>query len=193
MELVFATNNKHKIEEVQHLLKKDVHLLSLEDIHCKEELPETGDTLQANASQKAKYVYGKFHVNCFADDTGLEIEALDGRPGVYSARYAGEEKSADKNIKKVLGELEGIKNRKAFFKTIISLIINDKEYLFEGIVKGTISNEIRGIKGFGYDPIFVPEGYDISFAEMPLEEKNKISHRARAVKKLAEFLNTLKG
>jgi XTP/dITP diphosphohydrolase len=191
MELVFATNNKHKIEEVRHLLKNNVRLLNLQDINCNEELLETGDTLEANASQKAKYVHEKFKVNCFADDTGLEIDALNGEPGVYSARYAGEERNAEKNIQKVLEKLKGIQNRKAHFKTIISLIINNKEHLFEGKVKGTISTELKGNKGFGYDPIFIPEGYEKSFAEMSLEEKNKISHRAIAVKKFAEFLNNL--
>lgn len=191
MELVFSTNNRHKIEEVQPLLKHGVRLLSLEDIGCNEELPETGNTLAANASQKARYVSDKFKVNCFADDTGLEIEALNGRPGVYSARYAGEEKSAEKNIKKVLQELKGIENRKACFKTVISLIINNKENLFEGEVNGAISAELKGGKGFGYDPIFIPNGYDRSFAEMTLEEKNKISHRGIAVRKLVEFLNSM--
>lgn len=190
MELVFATNNGHKIQEVRQLLKQHVQLLSLQDIGCSEELPETGNTLEANAVQKARYVHDKFKANCFADDTGLEIESLNGDPGVYSARYAGEEKSAEKNIQKVLEKLTGIQNRKAVFKTIISLIINNKEYLFEGIVKGNISTELKGKMGFGYDPIFIPEGYTISFAEMTLEEKNRISHRARAVNKLAEFLNS---
>jgi XTP/dITP diphosphohydrolase len=193
MELVFATNNKHKIEEVQHLLKDNFKLRSLQDINCTEELPETGDTLESNALQKARYVHQQFGVNCFADDTGLEIEALNGRPGVYSARYAGEKKSAEKNIEKVLSEMKNVHHRSAYFKTIISLIINDKEYLFKGKVNGEISTDLKGKKGFGYDPIFIPNGYNKSFAEMSLEEKNKISHRAVAVKKLAEFLNNLKG
>lgn len=192
MKLVFATNNKHKIEEVQHLLKENFQLRSLQNIGCKEELPETGTTLEANASQKAKYIYEKFGVNCFADDTGLEIEALNGQPGVYSARYAGEEKSAEKNIEKVLSTMKNITNRNAFFKTIISLIINNKNYLFEGLIQGTISTEVKGINGFGYDPIFIPIGYSKSFAEFSLEEKNKISHRGIAIRKLAEFLNNLK-
>lgn len=190
MKLVFATNNRHKIEEVQHLLKGDVQLLSLQDINCREELPETGDTLAANAIQKASYVHEKFNADCFADDTGLEIEALNGRPGVYSARYSGEEKSAEKNMKKVLKEMQGIQNRQAYFKTVISLIINNKQYLFEGTVNGNISTELKGAKGFGYDPIFIPDGHGRSFAEMTLEEKNKISHRGVAVKKLAAFLNS---
>lgn len=192
MELVFATNNKHKIEELQHLLKGTIRLQSLKDIGCEEELEETGDTLAANAGQKAKYVHAKYGVNCFADDTGLEIEALKGAPGVYSAHYAGEERSAEKNMDKVLKEMKGMDNRTAIFKTVISLIINNKEYLFEGIVKGKILTEKRGEKGFGYDPIFIPEGSDRSFAEMPLEEKNRISHRALAVQKLIAFLNSLK-
>ena len=177
--------------EVQHLLKNKIELLSLQDINCTDELPETGNTLQENALQKARYVHSKFAVNCFADDTGLEIEALNGRPGVYSARYGGEEKSAEKNIEKVLTEMKGINKRNAFFTTVISLIINNKIHLFEGKIGGIISTEIKGNSGFGYDPLFIPAGHTKSFAEMSLEEKNKISHRAIAVKKLAEFLNTL--
>ncbi|MBI4947161.1 MAG: non-canonical purine NTP diphosphatase [Bacteroidetes bacterium] len=202
MNLVFATNNKHKIEEVQQLLQTKIHLLSLGDIHCNEELPETGNTLEENASQKTNYVHKKFGTDCFADDTGLEIEALNGKPGVLSARYAGEKKDSDKNIQKVLQEMKNIKNRKARFRTIISLIIGHKEYLFEGIVDGIIAEDKHGEKGFGYDPIFIPqplppspagEGLGVrwmrSFAEMSLEEKNTISHRAIAVRKLADFLN----
>jgi XTP/dITP diphosphohydrolase len=205
MDLVFATNNKHKIEEVQHLLQNKFRILSLRDIKCEEDLPETGNTLEANASQKANYIYKKFGADCFADDTGLEIDALNGKPGVLSARYAGEEKNSEKNMEKVLNEMKGIKNRKAKFKTIISLKIDQKEYLFEGIINGTIAEEKQGEKGFGYDPIFLPqlphplplsrrrgEQRVRSFAEMTLEEKNKISHRAIAVKKLAAFLNDLK-
>ena len=192
MELVFATNNKHKIEEVQQLLKDKFRLLSLQDINCHEELAETGNTLEENASQKANYIYKKFNANCFADDTGLEIEALNGKPGVLSARYVGEEKDSEKNIEKVLNELQASKNRKARFKTIISLFINGKEYLFEGIINGKIADKKHGEKGFGYDPIFIPDGFNKSFAEMTMEEKNKISHRAFAIKKLAEFLNSLK-
>jgi len=191
MEIVFASNNSHKIEEVQYLLKKDFHLLSLKDIGCNEELQETGNTLEANARQKAKYVHDKYKVDCFSDDTGLEIEALNGRPGVFSARYAGEEKSSEKNIEKVLEEMKNIINRNACFIAIISLIIRNKEYLFEGKVYGMISTKKNGDNGFGYDPIFIPNGHSKSFAEMPNEEKNKISHRAIAVKKLAEFLNSL--
>jgi XTP/dITP diphosphohydrolase len=189
MELVFATNNLHKIKEAQGLLKNNFKLVSLKDIGCMEELPETGNTLEENAKQKARYIWSKYKVNCFADDTGLEINALNGRPGVFSARYAGEEKNAENNIDKVLNEMLKIQNRGAFFKTIISLIINEKEYLFEGIVNGEITTQPIGSFGFGYDPIFIPEGQTKSFAEMTLEEKNKISHRAIAIKRLAEFLN----
>ena len=192
MKLVFATNNKHKIEEVQHLLQNDFKLLCLQDIDCNEELPETGNTLEENALQKVKYVHQKYNLNCFADDTGLEIEALNGRPGVYSARYAGEECSAEKNIEKVLSEMQDMKNRNASFKAVIALIITGKEYLFEGKVNGIILREPRGNYGFGYDPIFQPNGFEKTFAEMSLAEKNIISHRAIAVKKLVEFLIQIK-
>ena len=192
MQLVFATNNKHKIEEVRHLLKNKFPLLSLKGINCNEELPETGNTLKENALQKAKYVHEKYKVDCFADDTGLEIEVLNERPGVYSARYAGEECSAEKNIKKVLEEMKNASNRNASFKTIIALIINNKEYLFEGVIDGIIPSEPRGKLGFGYDPIFQPKGFEKSFAEISIAEKNNISHRAIAIKKLSEFLNQLK-
>ena len=192
MKLVFATNNKHKIEEVQNLLKNDFQILGLEDIGCDEELAETGNTLEENAFQKAKYVFDKYDVNCFADDTGLEIETLNGKPGVYSARYAGEEKNAEKNIEKVLKELTEKQNRNAYFKSIISLIIKEQHYSFEGIVNGKISTKKIGNSGFGYDPIFIPDGFEKSFAQMTLEEKNKISHRAIAVKKLVVFLNSIK-
>jgi len=190
MQLVFATNNKHKIEEVRHLLNPEysVQLLSLKDINCNEKLQETGNTLEENALQKAKYVHEKYKVNCFADDTGLEIEALNGKPGVYSARYAGEECSAEKNIKKVLEEIKNGSNRNASFKAIIALIIGNKEYFFEGVIDGIISREPRGKYGFGYDPIFQPRGYQKTFAEMTKEEKSKISHRSIAVKKLTAFL-----
>jgi XTP/dITP diphosphohydrolase len=191
MELVFATNNKHKIQEIQHFLDNHFHLVSLDDIGCREELPEEQDTLEGNAAQKAWYLYNKFGKNCFADDTGLEIDALDGEPGVYSARYAGEKKSADDNIEKVLHKLSKIKNRKARFRTVISLVLNGIEYHFEGIVDGQILEGRRGGEGFGYDPIFKPDESEFSFAEMPLSEKNKISHRARAMTKLVEFLNQL--
>lgn len=191
MNLVFATNNQHKIEEVNHLLRNKFRLLSLNDISCNEEIQETGKTLNENASQKATYIHNKFNVDCFADDTGLEIEALNGKPGVFSARYAGEEKNSEKNTEKVLFEMKNCKNKKARFKTVISLMIGQKEYQFEGIINGTIAEEKRGEKGFGYDPIFIPRGFDKSFAEMTLEEKNIISHRAIATGKLIAFLNGL--
>lgn len=190
MDLIFATNNAHKLREIQDILGKKYRVKSLSDIACFEELPETADTLEGNASQKAFYVYGKYKENCFSDDTGLLVEALQGKPGVLSARYAGEQKNADDNINKILHEMNGIeKNRKAMFKTIISLIINGEEKLFEGIVDGVILEERRGEKGFGYDPIFQPDGYNCSFAEMTAEQKNKISHRAMAVDKLVNYLN----
>ena len=188
MELVFATANQNKAKEIQNLIPDHIKILSLSDIHCVEEIPETQATIEGNASQKAFYVYHKYSVNCFADDTGLEIEALDGRPGVLSARYAGDAKDANANMDKVLAELSGVENRKARFKTVISLVIDNKEVLFEGVVNGRILHNKIGEKGFGYDPIFVPDGYDKTFAELELAEKNKISHRARAVNKLVEYL-----
>ncbi len=189
--LIFATNNQHKLEEVSHLIKDNYKILSLKDINCFEEIPETSDTIKGNASQKSHYIFDKFGIDCFADDTGLEIEALDGRPGVYSARYAGEEHNFEKNMNKVLAEMNGITNRKARFKTVISLILNGEERFFEGIINGVILTEKRGQEGFGYDPVFQPNGYDLTFAEMPLEEKNKISHRAIAVRNLVNYLNKL--
>ncbi len=189
--LIFATNNQHKLEEVSHLIKDNYKILSLKDINCFEEIPETSDTIKGNASQKSHYIFDKFGIDCFADDTGLEIEALDGKPGVYSARYAGEEHNFEKNMNKVLAEMNGITNRKARFKTVISLILNGEERFFEGIINGVILTEKRGQEGFGYDPVFQPNGYDLTFAEMPLEEKNKISHRAIAVQNLVNYLNRL--
>ena len=188
MEIVFATNNKHKLEEVQHLLNKKIRLLSLSDIGCLDEIPEDYETLKENALQKASYVFQKYSVNCFADDTGLEIDALNGEPGVYSARYAGEAKSFDDNMNKVLSKMIGIKERTARFKTVIALILDGVEYFFEGAIEGEILTEKYGDEGFGYDPIFKPMGYNQSFAQMPLEQKNKISHRALASQKLADFL-----
>ena len=188
MELLFATNNKHKLNEIQHLLGYKIQLLCLDDIQCKDEIPEDYTTLNENASQKAWYIYNKFGVNCFADDTGLEIEYLNNEPGVFSARYAGPDKNSEDNIIKVLKLLKGINHRKARFRTVISLIIEGKETQFEGIVNGTILTEKHGDDGFGYDPIFLPEGYNQSFAEMSLSEKNKISHRAMASQKLVRFL-----
>lgn len=186
--LVFATNNQHKLEEVSAILGDHIELLSLKDINCETDIPETADTLEGNALLKAQYIYNNFNLNCFADDTGLEIEALNNEPGVYSARYAGEGKSAEANMLKVLDKLKNETNRKAQFRTAVSLILDGKEYLFEGIIKGEIIKEKRGNSGFGYDPIFVPEGYDQTFAEMGNEIKNKISHRALAINKLCDFL-----
>lgn len=188
---VFATNNAHKLEEVKALLGDKIELLSMKDIKCSADIPETETTLEGNALLKARYIYENYHINCFADDTGLEVEALNGAPGVYSARYAGEEHNSEANMKKLLHELEGVENRKAQFRTIFALIIEGKEHLFEGIVKGEIIKQRKGNAGFGYDPIFVPEGYTQTFAEMGSEEKNKISHRAKAVGKLCKFLHTL--
>ena len=191
MELVFATNNKHKLDELQAILGNSIKLLSLKDIGCDEDIPEEQETLEGNAAQKSFYIYNKFGYNCFADDTGLEIEALNGEPGVYSARYAGEEKSAEANMDKVLNRLFKINNRNARFRTVISLVINGVETQFEGVVDGRILDEKRGISGFGYDPIFQPDGFEKTFAEMDLTAKNKISHRGRAVEKLIQYLKTL--
>jgi XTP/dITP diphosphohydrolase len=188
MNLVIASNNAHKIQEIQAILDNTFNLMSLTDIGCTEELPEEQDTLEGNASQKAWYIYDKYGHNCFADDTGLEIEALGGEPGVFSARYAGELKDPGANIDKVLDKLYKINNRKARFRTVISLVLNGIEYRFEGIVDGKILTGRDGTGGFGYDPIFQPFESDRSFAMMSIADKNSISHRARAVKKLAEFL-----
>lgn len=188
MELVFATNNKHKLEEIQDLLGDKVKLLSLKDISFFEEIPEDYDTLKENALQKARYIYDRFKLNCFADDTGLEIDYLKGAPGVMSARYAGLKCSFEDNVVKVLQELDGAVNRKARFRTVIALILEGEEYFFEGIVDGEILTQNNGNKGFGYDPIFRPLGYDKSFAQMEMDEKNEISHRARATRKLVDFL-----
>jgi len=189
--LVFATNNQHKLQEVDKMLHNQIELLSLNDIGCNEDIPETSETLEGNASQKAKYVYEKYGVNCFADDTGLEVDALNMEPGVYSARYAGPQRNAGDNMQKLLSELNEIKNRSARFRTVISLIIDGKETLFEGKVEGEILNSLQGEQGFGYDPIFKPDGYEVSFAQMELDEKNKISHRGRAVEKLTLHLNKI--
>lgn len=191
MELVFATNNQHKLEELQALLDNKIKLLSLKDIGCNDDIPEDHPTLEGNASQKAFYVFNKFGYNCFADDTGLEIDALNGEPGVYSARYAGEEKSAEANMNKVLDNLTKIKNRNARFRTVISLVINGAEEQFQGVVEGEIISEKRGGSGFGYDPIFQPTGFSETFAEMNLKDKNKISHRGRAVEKLVNYLKNV--
>lgn len=185
---VFATNNAHKLEEVSAILKDKVELLSMKDINCTVDIPETADTLEGNALIKARFIFENYHSNCFADDTGLEVEALDGAPGVYSARYAGDAHNSEANMKKLLHDLEGAENRKAQFRTVFALIIDGKEHLFEGIVKGEIIRHRRGNSGFGYDPIFVPEGYTQTFAEMGNGLKNKISHRALATNKLCKFL-----
>ncbi len=191
MKIVFATNNKHKLEEIRHLAGNNIKIVSLKEIACYDDIPETGITLEENALQKANFVYSRYNMNCFADDTGLEIEALDNRPGVYSARYAGHEQNFLKNINKVLEEMKDQSNRKARFRTVIALILDHNKYYFEGIVNGKIIMEKKGKQGFGYDPIFLPEGYDQTFAEMSLDEKNKISHRARATRKLIAFLKSV--
>ena len=186
--LCFATNNAHKIEEIQAILGDSFELLSLNDIHCKEELPETGNTLEANSLQKAKYLYDNYQIDCFADDTGLEVQALGGEPGVYSARYAGSQRSHADNINLLLKNLVGITDRSARFRTVITLIQDGRVTQFEGIVNGKIIDELKGTQGFGYDPIFIPEGYDRTFAEMDLIEKGVISHRGRAFQQLVAFL-----
>ena len=188
MKLVFATNNQHKLQEIRHLLGDSIELLSLNDINCTNEIPENQETLEGNAAEKSFYIFNKYGLNCFADDTGLEIESLNGEPGVYSARYAGEERSSENNMNLVLAKLFKIKSRKARFRTVISLVIDGREIQFEGVVNGHILEDKRGETGFGYDPIFQPDESHHSFAEMSMEEKNKISHRGRAVQKLVEYL-----
>ena len=190
MRLCFATNNFFKIQEVDSLLGKKVELLSLESIGCHEELQETQDSLEDNARQKARYVWENYRVPCFADDTGLEVEALGNAPGVISARYAGPQRNSDDNIRLLWKNLEGTVNRRAQFRTVISLQTEKGEWHFEGVVKGTILSEKKGSGGFGYDPVFLPSGSNTTLAEMSLEEKNAISHRAAAVKKLAQFLDS---
>ena len=201
--IVFATNNEHKLSEIRAILGSSFEVVSLADIGCHEDIPETGQTLEENAMMKAEYIYKKYHLSCFADDTGLEVEALDGAPGVYSARYAGGEgHDSEANMQKLLRELSDKSNRKARFRTCIALIIKKdvcpcgctsiKEvHRFEGIVNGEITTEKSGAEGFGYDPIFRPDGYDKTFAELGMDIKNQISHRARATQKLAEYLKTL--
>ncbi|MGD1890699.1 MAG: non-canonical purine NTP diphosphatase [Cyclobacteriaceae bacterium] len=188
MKLCFATNNAHKIREVQQLLGSSFEIVGLQAIGCTEELPETQDTIEGNSAQKARFVYQNYKINCFADDTGLEIEALQGEPGVHSAHYAGPERDSQANMVKVLNGLAGAQNRQAQFRTVITLIRDEQEYSFEGIAPGTIAEAPSGKGGFGYDPIFTPQGYKQSFAEMTLEDKNQISHRAKAVYKLVDFL-----
>jgi XTP/dITP diphosphohydrolase len=205
MKIVFATNNRHKLEEIRQILGNSIEVLSLSDIHCDVDIPETGQTLQENALQKARYVYNNYHIDCFADDTGLEVEALQGAPGIYSARYASMEDKlcqphdSEANMSRLLRELGENNNRRARFRTVIALIQKKdvcpcgctsikQEHLFEGIVEGDITRERSGAEGFGYDPVFKPEGYDKTFAELGADIKNQISHRARATQKLAEYL-----
>ena len=192
MKLVFATNNVNKLKEVQEMLANSIELLSLKDIHCFDEIDETATTLEGNARLKASYITAKFGYNCFADDTGLEVESLHGKPGVYSARFAGEPSNSENNMQKLLHELNGKENRKAQFRTAICLHLDGKQFLFEGICKGEILAEKQGEKGFGYDPIFQPKGYQESFATMQRNEKNKISHRGLAIEKLVTFLAAYK-
>lgn len=187
--LVFATNNAHKLEEIREILGGKFHIVSLKELGCQEDIPEEQDTLEGNALQKARYIRDKYKVNCFADDTGLEIEALGGEPGVYSARYAGDGHDSEANMRKVLDKMSGETNRRARFRTVIALLLDGQEHLFEGEVRGEILRERHGEGGFGYDPIFRPEGFPQSFAEMSLEDKNKISHRGRATEALRKFLN----
>ena len=176
---------------MKDILGDKIELLSMKDINCQTDIPETADTLAGNALIKARYIYENYHIDCFADDTGLEVEALNGAPGVYSARYAGDAHNSEANMKKLLQDLEGVENRKAQFHTVFALIINGKEHIFEGIAKGEIIKARKGTSGFGYDPIFVPEGYTQTFAEMSNDEKNKISHRAKATQKLCKFLKSI--
>lgn len=191
MQLVFATNNLNKLKEVQALVPQHIQLLSLKDINCTEEIPETTGTIEGNAQQKANYVKTHYGYDCFADDTGLEVDALNGEPGVDTAFYGGLPRNADKNMSRLLSELEDKTSRKAHFKTVIALHLNDKLETFTGICKGEITTEKQGTDGFGYDPVFKAEGYDQTFAEISLEEKNKIGHRGKAVRQLIEFLNGL--
>ena len=192
MKLVFASNNLNKIKEIQSILNGSIQLLSLEDIGCHEEIPETADTIEGNAILKANYVTEKYGYDCFADDTGLEVKALNGEPGVYSARYAGEQKNADDNMNKLLDALKNEDDRSAQFKTVIALNLNGAQHLFTGLAKGTITLNTTGNHGFGYDPIFQPVNYNETFAELSADVKNKISHRAKATEQLIDFLNTTK-
>ena len=188
LKLIFATNNKNKLQEVQAMLT-NFEIVSLNDINCFDDIPETADTLEGNAIIKSNYITEKFGLNCFADDTGLEVETLNNEPGVYSARYAGEENDSEKNIQKLLSELGGSTNREAQFRTVVALNINGKQFIFEGICKGSILEKKQGEKGFGYDPIFMPSGFDKSFAEMNMDTKGSISHRGKAIQNLVTFLN----
>jgi XTP/dITP diphosphohydrolase len=186
--IVFATNNKHKLDEIRKISEGKLEILSLNDINCQTDIPETGTTFEENALIKARFVKDNFGYDCFADDTGLEVKALGGAPGVYSARYAGEDCRAEDNIRKLLTNLEGISDRRAAFRTVIALLIGDEQYFFEGAIRGKIIDEKRGASGFGYDPVFVPEGYEQTFAELGEDIKNTISHRAIATNKLIRFL-----
>ena len=186
--LVFATNNVNKLAEVRSILEPQYTIISLEDLNCNDEIPETANTLQGNAILKATYIHDKFGLSCFADDTGLEVEGLDGQPGVYSARYAGEENNSVNNMSKVLSLLGNKKNRKACFRTVIALILDNNTLFFEGKIEGNITLSPKGDSGFGYDPIFIPEGYLLSFAQLSAEEKNQISHRRMAINKLINYL-----
>ncbi|MES3016485.1 MAG: RdgB/HAM1 family non-canonical purine NTP pyrophosphatase [Bacteroidota bacterium] len=188
MELIFASNNHHKVDEIQAIVGNKVIVKSLNDISCFEEIPETGRTFEANAGQKSRFIYDRYKLNCFGDDSGLEIDALNGEPGVDSAHYSGS-RDFEANMQLVLSNLGDSQNRSARFRTVISLIVNGTEHLFEGSIEGHITKAISGSKGFGYDPIFTPINYDITFAEMDAAEKNRISHRAIAVKKMIDFLN----
>jgi len=192
IKIIFATNNKNKIKEVQKLLPINIELIGLKDIGCEDDIPETQHTIKGNSIQKVNYINSKYNLDCFADDTGLEISALNGDPGVLSARYAGSERNSKKNIEKVLKNLNNIKNRNARFKTVIALSYKGEILTFEGVCEGVISNEIQGDGGFGYDPIFKPKGINKTFAELSFDEKNKISHRAIAIKKLIDYFNKLK-
>lgn len=191
MKLVFASNNKNKIKEIQSILNGSIQLLSLEDIGCHEEIPETANTIEGNAILKANYVTEKYGYDCFADDTGLEVTALNGEPGVYSARYAGEQKNAEDNMDKLLNSLIHKEDRSAQFKTVIALNFNEEQHLFTGIAKGEITSNKTGNNGFGYDPIFQPENYSETFAELASDVKNKISHRAKATQQLIDYLNSI--
>jgi len=188
IQLVFATNNKNKVAEIQHIISDGFLVQSLQDIGCTEDIEESEPTIEGNALLKARYVNSRYGVNVFADDTGLEVEALDYRPGVYSARYAGHGATYAANVSKLLSEMHGLENRRARFKTVFALIIDNKEFLFEGIVNGVITHETRGSNGFGYDPVFLPDGYDTTFAQMTLDVKNTISHRALAFFKMVDYL-----
>jgi len=188
-DLLFATNNPHKLREIREIMGSEFRILSLKDVSLDTDIPETQDTIEGNAIQKARFIYEQTGIDCFADDTGLEIDALEGRPGVYSARYAGEGCSFDDNVSKILRELDGVANRKASFRCAICLIMGGKEHLFEGRVDGLITTERKGIDGFGYDPVFLPNGFPQTFAEMPPYLKNGISHRGRAIDKMVKWRN----